>query len=161
MLSCSTSPPPRSLFARSFHPNSAFCHRTSAAHNAAMIDHVSIPVRDLRAAGEFYDAILAPIGLCRLVTRDATIGLGKRYPEFWLNSRPHHVPAGNPGTHICLRAPNREAVESYHARALALGARDEGAPADRAAAMTSYFSAFIIDLDGNKIEAVTFPRGQG
>jgi len=96
-----------------------------------------------------------------LVTREATIGFGKRYPEFWLNSRPHHVPAtGNPGTHICLRAPNREAVEAFYAQAIALGARDEGAPAARAATMKSYFGAFIIDLDGNKIEAITFPQTQ-
>jgi catechol 2,3-dioxygenase-like lactoylglutathione lyase family enzyme len=118
-----------------------------------MIDHVSIPVRDLRAAGEFYDAVLAPVGLCRLVARDATIGFGKRYPEFWLNSRPHHVPADNPGTHICLRALNSEAVEAFHARAMVLGAKNEGTPAERAGAMSSYFGAFIIDFDGNKIEA--------
>jgi hypothetical protein len=43
---------------------------------------------------------------------------------------------------------------------LALGARDEGAPGEHAAAMTSYFGAFIIDLDFNKIGAVTFPRSQ-
>jgi catechol 2,3-dioxygenase-like lactoylglutathione lyase family enzyme len=126
-----------------------------------MIDHVSIAVRDLPAAGAFYDAVLAPIGLSRLVTREATIGFGKRYPEFWLNSRPHSVPGtDNPGTHICLRAPSREAVETFHALAITLGARNEGAPAERTATITSYFGAFIIDLDGNKIEAVTFPRGQ-
>ena len=47
-----------------------------------MIDHVSIPVRDLTTAGVYYDAVLAPLGLTRLLTHDATIGFGKRYPEF-------------------------------------------------------------------------------
>jgi catechol 2,3-dioxygenase-like lactoylglutathione lyase family enzyme len=127
-----------------------------------MIDHVSIAVRDLRAAGAFCDAVLAPIGLSRLVTRESTIGFGKRYPEFWLNSLPQHPPAtNNPGAHICLRAPNREAVQAFYAQAIALGARDEGAPAERAATTTTYFGAFIIDLDGNKMEAITFPQVEG
>jgi catechol 2,3-dioxygenase-like lactoylglutathione lyase family enzyme len=122
-----------------------------------MIDHVSIAVRDLGAAGVFYDAVLAPLGLARLVTREATIGYGKRYPEFWLNSRPDAVPVKNPGAHVCLRAPTAEAVRAFHAAALANGGSDDGAPGDRQAAMTTYFGAFVLDRDGNKIEAVTFP----
>jgi len=122
-----------------------------------MIDHVSIPVRDLDVAGRFYDAVLMALGLERLVTREGTIGYGKRYPEFWLNSRPGSRPVENPGAHVCLRAPNRSAVEMFHAAALALGATDEGAPGDRQATMTTYFGAFFIDADGNKLEAVTFP----
>lgn len=122
-----------------------------------MIDHVSIPVRDLAAAGRFYDAVLAQLGLARLVTRDVTIGYGKRYPEFWLNSRPNSSPVTNPGAHICLRAPDETAVRAFHAAALANGAADEGAPDRRQAAMTSYFAAFFIDPDGNKLEAAAFP----
>jgi len=125
-----------------------------------MIDHVSIPVRDLPAAGRFYDAVLAPLGLTRLVTRDQTIGYGKRYPEFWLNSRPDVRPVENPGGHICLRASDEAAVRAFHALALAHGATDEGSPGDRQAAMTTYFGAFFIDTDGNKLEAVTFPTPQ-
>lgn len=123
-----------------------------------MIDHVSIPVRDLEAAGRFYDAVLQPLGLQRLVTREGTIGFGKRYPEFWLNSRPSGAPVENPGSHICLRATDERSVRDFHAAALAGGAHDEGAPGPRQAAMTTYFGAFILDPDGNKIEAVTFPR---
>ena len=123
-----------------------------------MIDHVSIPVRDLTAAGRFYDAVLAPLGLTRLVTREQTIGFGKRYPEFWLNCRPNAAPVVNPGTHVCLRAPDASAVQSFHALALANGATDEGGPRERSAAITTYFGAFFIDPDGNKLEAVTFPR---
>jgi catechol 2,3-dioxygenase-like lactoylglutathione lyase family enzyme len=126
-----------------------------------MIDHVSIPARDLHAAGIFYDAVLASLGLSRLVTHDGTIGFGKRYPEFWLNRRPDAASVDNPGAHICLRAPDRGAVELFHARALKLGAKDEGAAGERAGAMTMYFGAFIVDLDGNKIEAATFPRATG
>lgn len=122
-----------------------------------MIDHVSIPVRNLDAAGSFYDAVLAPLGLVRLVQREGTIGYGKRYPELWLNCRPDLVPALNPGAHICLRARTEAAVRAFHENALKGGGTDEGAPGLRQAAMTTYFGAFFIDPDGNKLEAATFP----
>ena len=60
---------------------------TAATGDRTMIDHVSIAVRDLEAATRFYDAVLAPLGLARLVERPDTVGYGKRYPEFWLNRR--------------------------------------------------------------------------
>lgn len=123
-----------------------------------MIDHVSIAVRDLARSGMLYDSILAPLELTRLVTRDGTIGYGKRYPEFWLNLRPNlpQVPEDT-GVHICLRATNEAAVRDFHRLALALGCSSAGDPGPRQAAMTTYFGAFIFDLDGNKIEAVNFP----
>ena len=123
-----------------------------------MIDHVSVPVRDLATATAFYRNLLAPLGLDQLVARAATVGFGKRYPEFWLNLRPQHVPVDNPGAHVCLRAPDEQAVRDFHRLALEMGAADEGAPGLREATMTTYFGAFIIDRDGNKIEAVTFNR---
>lgn len=124
-----------------------------------MIDHVSVAVSDLAASARFYEQVLAPLGLTRLVEREKTIGFGKKYPEFWLNARPEMVPVPeDTGTHVCLRAASKEAVTAFHETALSLGGRDDGAPGDRQAAMTIYFGAFIKDLDGNKIEAVTFPR---
>jgi catechol 2,3-dioxygenase-like lactoylglutathione lyase family enzyme len=60
------------------------------------------------------------------------------------------------GINVCLRAPDEQAVSAFHGVALARGASDEGAPGPRQAAMTTYFGAFIIDPDGNKIEAATF-----
>ncbi|MCP5367193.1 MAG: VOC family protein [Hyphomicrobiales bacterium] len=124
-----------------------------------MIDHISLAVRDLAAAAAFYEAVLAPLGLARLVDRDASVGFGKRYPEFWLNARPALAPvAEDTGVHICLRAPDTAAVDAFHAAALAGGGRDAGAPGPRQAAMTTYYGAFIRDPDGNKVEALTFPR---
>jgi catechol 2,3-dioxygenase-like lactoylglutathione lyase family enzyme len=124
-----------------------------------MIDHVSIAVHDLEASANAYERILAPLGLTRLVERPATIGFGKRYPEFWLNLRPSIAAvAADTGCHVCLRAPDEAAVRAFHAAALSLGCTSAGDPGPRQAAMTSYFGAFIYDLDGNKIEAVTFPR---
>jgi catechol 2,3-dioxygenase-like lactoylglutathione lyase family enzyme len=123
-----------------------------------MIDHVSVPVRDLAKAGTFYESVLAPLGLRKLVVREATIGFGKSYPELWLNLREFVPQTSNPGGHICLRAPNEDAVRAFHAAALANGGADDGGPGPRQAAFTTYFGAFILDADGNKLEAVTFPR---
>jgi catechol 2,3-dioxygenase-like lactoylglutathione lyase family enzyme len=124
-----------------------------------MIDHVSIAVDDLQASARAYDRILAPLGLTRLVERPATIGFGKRYPEFWLNLRAGMAPvAADTGCHVCLRAPDEASVRAFHATALAEGCTSAGDPGPRQAAMTTHFGAFIYDPDGNKIEAVTFPR---
>ena len=125
-----------------------------------MIDHVSLAVADLERSAAFYENVLAPLGLTKLVAREgAAIGFGKRYPEFWLNARPGLVPQPETtGTHICLRAKSQDAVKAFHAAALANGGRDAGMPGPRQAAFTTYFGAFVFDLDGNKIEAVNFPR---
>ena len=121
-------------------------------------DHVSIAVADRSRAAAVYDAVLAPRGLARLVTREASIGFGKRYPEFWLNLRPGVVPIPGSGAHVCLRAPDAAAVRAFHAAALDPDGADGGAPAERGASMTRYFGAFIIDPDGTRIEAARFPR---
>lgn len=124
-----------------------------------MIDHVSIAVSDLARSAAFYDVVLAPLGFTRLADRERTIGFGKKYPEFWLNLRPEMEPVSEgTGIHICLRANSREAVDAFHASALSNGGCDGGAPGDRQAQMTVYYGAFIRDPDGNKIEAVAFPR---
>ena len=127
-----------------------------------MIDHVSLPVSDLARSAAFYEAVLAPLGYRKLVERPATIGFGKTYPEFWLNARPRMAPAPeDTGMHVALRAADTAAVEAFHAAALRLGGRDDGAPGPRPAAMTTYFGAFIRDPDGNKVEAMTFPATTG
>ncbi len=124
-----------------------------------MIDHVSIAVTDLQKSTTFYEQVLEPLGLTRIVARDKTVGFGKRYPEFWLNARPGMTAIGDDtGNHVCLRAPSIDAVTAFYDRALALGGRGDGAPGERQATITTYFGAFIRDLDGNKIEAVTFPE---
>lgn len=124
-----------------------------------MIDHVSIAVRDLAASAALYEAILAPLGLARLVQRPATVGFGKRYPEFWLNLRQGLAPVPtDTGSHVCLRAPDEDAVRAFHATALERGCTSAGDPGPRQGAQTTYFGAFVYDLDGNKIEAVFFPR---
>src|SRR5665647_1527374 len=123
-----------------------------------MIDHISIAVRDLKAAQRFYTALLAPLGLTTLREwPDAAIGFGKKYPEFWINQRTGmaRVPEDS-GVHICLRVGEAAAVDAFHAAAIAGGATSDGAPGLRAHYHESYYAAFIRDPDGNRIEAVTF-----
>ena len=125
-----------------------------------MIDHVSIAVSDLAASAAFYDKLLKPLGLARMVERNETVGFGKKYPEFWLNARPSmSAMPQDTGHHICLRAPSQGAVVAFHQAALAHGGVSDGGPGDREAAMTTYFGAFVRDPDGNRIEAVTFLKG--
>ena len=123
-----------------------------------MIDHVSISVRDLKAAERFYAALLAPLGLTKLREwPDAAIGFGKKYPEFWINLRANMARvADDSGAHICLRAPEKAAVDAFHIAALAGGGASYGTPGMRAEYHESYYAAFIRDPDGNRIEAVTF-----
>ena len=124
-----------------------------------MIDHVSIAVRDLEAAARFYDAVLAPLGHARLVVRPHTVGYGKRYPELWLNRR-KEMTLPPSGAHVCLRVPDTEAVDAFHAAALAAGGVSDGAPGLRPHDSQRYYAAFIADPDGNRIEAVTFVAGE-
>jgi len=124
-----------------------------------MIDHVSVAVSDLARSTAFYEKVLAPLGLTLMVPLDDRAGFGKRYPELWLNHRPGLVPVPqDTGNHLCLRAPSDAAVAEFHALALAHGGGDAGEPGPRLATMTTYFGAFIFDPDGNKLEAVCFPK---
>ena len=86
-----------------------------------MIDHASIGVRDMAAASAFYETVLATIGLKKRVVRAAAVGFGKRYPGFWLNSRPDMTPVTeDAGSHLGLWArsalrrprPNRRRASS-------------------------------------------------
>ena len=124
-----------------------------------MLDHVSVAVRDLRSSADAYERVLDAAGLRRLVDRPGSVGVGKNYPEFWLNARPDLTPqSADTGIHICLRVADEDAVRAFHAHALAARWADAGPPGPRQAAMTTYYAAFVQDPDGNKLEAATFPR---
>jgi catechol 2,3-dioxygenase-like lactoylglutathione lyase family enzyme len=123
-----------------------------------MIDHVSVGVADLDRGARFYEAALATLGLTRLVTRPATIGFGKSYPEVWINLRKGMGRVSHEsGTHICLRARTTGEVDAFHAAALSNGGTSDGAPGLRPHDRVKYYAAFVLDPDGNRIEVVTFP----
>ena len=125
-----------------------------------MIDHISVGVGDLERSAGFYETTLAPLGLSRLVTRPNTVGFGRNYPEFWINWRAGMAPvAPDSGVHVCLRAKSSGDVDAFHAAALSAGGRCDGAPGLRPHDRVKYYAAFVVDPDGNRIEAVTFPEG--
>src|SRR5262249_831651 len=89
------------------------CHNCHNWKGSRMSDHVSVAVRELEAAARFYEATLAALGLSRLVTRPATIGFGKAYPEFWINLRAGMAPVEQgSGVHIALRAKSTGEVDA-------------------------------------------------
>jgi catechol 2,3-dioxygenase-like lactoylglutathione lyase family enzyme len=123
-----------------------------------MLDHVSIPVADLNCAAEFYDAVLATLGLQRRKERPGAIGYGPQArpaPVFWILARTGACGA-NPGIglHVSFQAPDRSSVNAFYTTALRCGGRDAGAPGLRPQYTMPFYGAFVFDLDGFKIEAV-------
>ena len=112
-----------------------------------MIDHVSIGVKDLESASEFYEAVLSVLGLSKLIEKPGTIGFGKRYAEFWLNHRPYRTRMNeDSGAHICLRAKSMESVDTFYSTAMELGAACEGKPGFRREYSDSYYAVFLETL---------------
>jgi len=116
-----------------------------------MYDHIGLKVRDLDSSVRFYSAALAPLGYV-LCSRDAMgAGFGpKGAPALWL-----HLNADSKGdAHVAFRAPDHAAIEAFHSEGLKAGGRDNGAAGPRADYSPTYFAAFLIDPDGNNVEAV-------
>lgn len=122
----------------------------------AMLGHLSFGVSDLEAAGRFYDAVLAPLGYVRVWTSGHAVGYGEPGggDKLALFARPGQVVAPGPGFHLAFDAPDRAAVDAFHAAALRAGGRDEGAPGPRPKYGATYYAAFVVDPDGHKLEAV-------
>ena len=120
-----------------------------------MLHHVSLPVSDLEGAAALYDAALAALGYRRVVTAPGFVGYGVEdgRDKLALKQTAQSRAAG-PGFHLALAAPSRAAVDAFHAAALLHGATDNGRPGLRPHYGPSYYAAFILDLDGHRIEAV-------
>jgi catechol 2,3-dioxygenase-like lactoylglutathione lyase family enzyme len=121
-----------------------------------MLGHLSFGVEDLDRAAAFYDRILAPLGYVRVWSNEHGAGFGAKGggDKLALFARPGKVVAPGAGFHLAFDAPNRAAVDAFHAAALAAGGRDAGAPGPRLRYSPTYYAAFVIDLDGYKLEAV-------
>ncbi len=121
-----------------------------------MFNHVSVGVRDLDRAGRFYDAALGALGYRRTMSESFGLAWGVSWPEFWATMPTEGDAAAGNGTHVAFIAPSREAVDAFHAAALAAGGVDVGAPGLRDYT-ADYYAAFVRDPEGNKIEAVHLP----
>jgi catechol 2,3-dioxygenase-like lactoylglutathione lyase family enzyme len=122
-----------------------------------MIDHTEILVRDFAKAKAFYDAALGALGarMLMVVPEEYTggrkfAGYGRDKPDFWLAE----ATETGPGRHTAFAARNRAEVDAFHAAALAAGGKDNGAPGLRPHYHANYYGAFVIDPDGNNVEAV-------
>lgn len=119
-----------------------------------MINHISLGVADIAAAGHFYDAVLKPLGYARLSSDDGSLGYGRDAVALWISAAERPVPADPAsGLHVCFDAPSRQAVDAFHAAAVAAGGADNGAPGLRAEYGPDYYAAFAVDPDGYRIEA--------
>jgi catechol 2,3-dioxygenase-like lactoylglutathione lyase family enzyme len=120
-----------------------------------MIDHTGIATEHPAEARAFYDAVFAALGGSMLmeVPREYTggkmvIGYGRDHPVFWVSEQP-----AGPGRHTAFAA-SRAQVDAFHAAALKAGGRDNGKPGLRTEYHPTYYAAFVLDPDGNNIEAV-------
>ena len=115
-----------------------------------MFDHIGLRVKDLDAASRLYAAMLAPLGHVPGSSGDGYAGFGpKDKPALWL-----HKDENAGGAHVALRAPDRAAVEKFHKEGIKAGAKDNGKPGVRTDYGPKYYAAFLIDPDGNNVEAV-------
>jgi catechol 2,3-dioxygenase-like lactoylglutathione lyase family enzyme len=118
-----------------------------------MLDHVGIEVGDYDASRAFYEAALEPLGLAVVMEplpEMAGFGADGK-PWFWVNAR------GRPavhGVHLAFVAADHAAVDAFHAAGLAAGGTDNGAPGARPIYHPHYYAAFVLDPDGNNVEAV-------
>ena len=114
-------------------------------HVGRLFDHVGIHVRDVDASRAFYAAVLEPLGLRITANGDGWFSAD----EFFVSGD------GTPtaGLHLAFQAHSQEVAGRFHAAALAAGAIDNGAPGERAY-HPGYYAAFVLDPDGNNIEAV-------
>lgn len=116
-----------------------------------MLDHINIGVADLAASRAFYERALAPLGYEPLMEGPWGVGFGRDgKPDFWISDRPAAGPL-----HIAFAAPDRATVDAFHREALAAGGPDNGPPGLRPQYHPSYYGAFVLDPDGNNVEAVT------
>jgi len=117
-----------------------------------MYDHIGLQVKDIDASVRFYEAALAPLGHVLCSRDESGAGFGPRgEPALWLYGG--NGTAG-PHAHVSFRAADRRAVDGFHRGGLAAGGRDHGAPGLRADYAPTYYAAFLIDPDGNNVEAV-------
>jgi catechol 2,3-dioxygenase-like lactoylglutathione lyase family enzyme len=117
-----------------------------------IFDHLGLHVRDLPAAVRFYEAALAPLGHVAGPTDGEMASFGATgAPALWLY-RSNGLAAT--GVHLAFAARDRASVERFHAAGIVAGGRDNGAPGLRADYGPRYYAAFLLDPDGNNVEAV-------
>ena len=118
-----------------------------------MLDHAGFAVSDYERSKAFYAQALAPLGITLLMEpMGQAAGFGKDgKPFFWIEMRGAAVTGR---LHIAFQVDSRAEVDAFHAAALAAGGTDNGAPGVRAIYHPNYYGAYVLDPDGNNVEAV-------
>ena len=116
-----------------------------------MLDHVSLPVSDLERSKRFYVEALSTLGYELIIEHHISgAGFGQSgKPEFWIRQG---VPAN--AIHVAFACEERTTVDAFHEGAIAAGGRNNGRPGHRPEYHPTYYGAFVLDPDGNNIEAV-------
>lgn len=115
-----------------------------------LFDHVRLPVRDIARSRAFYERALQPFGV-RVVESSQGPGFTiDDREDFWIMEQ--EMAAGS--VHIAFAAPDRETVDAFHAAAVEAGGVDNGRPGLRPHYHSGYYAAFVLDPDGNNVEAV-------
>jgi len=116
-----------------------------------MIDHIGLRTARFKDSKQFFMAALAPLGIVAAAEYPSSVGFARDGTiKFWLGastSQPSSM-------HLAFQAPSRAAVDAFHAAAIVAGAIDNGAPGLRVDYHEHYYAAFVIDQDGNNVEAV-------
>jgi catechol 2,3-dioxygenase-like lactoylglutathione lyase family enzyme len=119
-----------------------------------VFDHVGVNVSDYGVSKPFYEGTLAPLGYAVQMEfaewKTAGFGAGGVPGHFWISEREPLTT----GTHIAFQARDRATVDAFHAAGLAAGGTDNGGPGVREHYHPTYYSAFVLDPDGNNVEAV-------
>jgi len=116
-----------------------------------MIDHMVLNVKDLAASREFYGKALAPLGYVELMAYPEGVGFGQDgKPNFWIGLRGE----AHTQVHVAFVGKGRQEVREFHEAALQAGGQDNGPPGLRELYHPDYYGAFVLDPDGNNIEAV-------
>jgi catechol 2,3-dioxygenase-like lactoylglutathione lyase family enzyme len=124
-----------------------------AFHFGRLIDHVHLRAADVGASRRFYEAVLGVFGVEIARSGDGWF----QADELFVDARGADVPQTH--VHLAFQARDREMVNAFHEAALAAGGRDNGAPGERHY-HPGYYAAFVLDPDGNNIEAVYHGPGR-
>jgi len=123
-----------------------------------VLDHVSIQCSDVAASGTFYDAVLAPLGVVRVMDFGSVVGFGNDgKPDFWIG--PDETGGGARESHLAFAAADRASVRAFFDAAVALGAEVLHPPRIWPEYHPDYYGAFVRDPDGNNVEAVCHRAG--
>jgi catechol 2,3-dioxygenase-like lactoylglutathione lyase family enzyme len=116
------------------------------------LDHVGLDVSDYAVSKAFYEGALGPLGITLIMEPAPEVGgFGTDRPFFWIGRR---ALGPDSGVHVAFTTEGREAVDAFHAAALAAGGQDNGGPGVREIYHPDYYGAFVLDPDGHNIEAV-------